>query len=192
MLDDEVRDNDVEDYWNPTWSNTTIGFDMSMVSSILDEDGHAHLSYYDSLNTNLVYATNKNGSWVNYIIDSDVSGNGLSSSIAIDSNGTVHISYIDGDQLFYVNFEISGTISSFPIDFGTAPTMRLPRLQVDSLNMPHIVYYDEANYELRYVTRTDFATQWTDVLIHATEVHEIEFQLDSNDIPQVVYIWGDR
>ncbi|MDA8818248.1 hypothetical protein N9N11_00565 [Candidatus Poseidoniales archaeon] len=174
-----------------SWSNTTLGFEMSMVSSTLDDDGHAHLSYYDLLNTNLVYATNKNGSWVNYIIDSDVSGNGLSSSIAIDSNGTVHISYIDGDQLFYVNLEISGTISSFGIDFGTAPTMRLPKLQVDSLNMPHIVYYDEANYELRYVTRANFATQWTDVLVHATEVHELEFQLDSGDTAQIVYTWGD-
>jgi len=189
LIVDEIRDNDVEDM-NATWSNTLIGFDMSLVSSILDEDGHAHLSYYDSLTTNLVYATNKNGSWVNYLIDSDVSGNGLSSSIAIDSNGTVHISYIDGDALFYVKIEISGTISSFGIDFGTAPTMRLPRLQVDSLNMPHIVYY-EMGIGLRYVTRTDFATPWTDVLVHATEVHELEFQLDSNDIPQVVYTWGD-
>ena len=121
LIVDEVQDND-EDYWNPTWSNTTIGFDMSMVSAILDVDGDAHLSYYDSLNTNLMYATNKNGSWVNYIIDSDISGNGLSSSIAIDSNGTVHFSYIDGDQLFYANFDISETISTFPIDFGTAPS----------------------------------------------------------------------
>ena len=190
MLDDEVQDND-EDYWNPTWSNTTIGFDMSMVSAILDVDGDAHLSYYDSLNTNLMYATNKNGSWVNYIIDSDISGNGLSSSIAIDSNGTVHFSYIDGDQLFYANFDISETISTFPIDFGTAPTMRRPNLQIDSLNMPHIVYYDAANEELRYVTRMDFATQWTDSLIHETTVNELQFQLDSVDVPHIVYIWGD-
>ena len=69
--------------------------------------------------------------------------------------------------------------------------MRRPNLQIDSLNMPHIVYYDAANEELRYVTRMDFATQWTDSLIHETTVNELQFQLDSVDVPHIVYIWGD-
>jgi len=191
MIVNEIQDNDVGDL-TATWSNTTIGFEMSMVSSILDEDGYAHLSYYDSLTTSLMYATNKLGTWNNYTIDSngDV---GQSSSIAIDSNGTVHFSYVDsGDALKYANFDVSGaTPVVWDLDRGAASTVRFPQVQVDSLNMPHIVYNDVANSELRYITRTDFASGWTDSLIHDTRVHEFQFQLDSVNVPHIVYVWGD-
>ena len=167
-----------------TWSNTTIGFDMSHVSAILDGNGKAHLSYYDSLNEDLMYATNKNGTWQNYTIDS--SGDvGRFPSIAIDSNGTVHFSYLTSSAgLKYANFDNFGTAEIYEIDFGTTPTMTFSKIHVDSRNMPHIVYYDSANGELRHVTRPNFGTSWNDSLVYLLQnVSNLEVELDSmNDI----------
>ena len=175
-----------------TWSNTTIGFDMSQVSAILDDKGNAHLSYYDSQNKDLMYATNKDGTWQNYTIDS--SGDvGRFPSIAIDSNGTVHFSYLTSSAgLKYANFDNFGTAAIYEIDFGTAPTMRLPHIQIDSMNMPHIVYYDQANGELRHVTRPNFGTSWNDSLVYSTSaVQELNFELDSINNKHIIFIQGE-
>ena len=72
-------------------NNTSISLDVS---------GNVHISYYDSSNGNLKYATNAYGMWMTTTIDSsigdyDVNNSGHSSSIALDASGNVYISYYD-------------------------------------------------------------------------------------------------
>ncbi len=73
----------------------------------MDSNGHIHISYLYSyqyhhpilldweINYGLKYATNASGKWVKSIID-DGSFTSAPTSIAIDSNNCVHISYYKG------------------------------------------------------------------------------------------------
>jgi hypothetical protein len=52
------------------------------------------MSYYDATNKTLKYATNISGAWVAVTVDSSADV-GQCSSIGVDSQGKVHISYYD-------------------------------------------------------------------------------------------------
>jgi hypothetical protein len=72
--------------------------DVGEYSSIaIDSNDNVHISYYDSDNGNLKYATNVSGPWVTSTIDKSADV-GLYTSIAIDTNNKVHISYYDWDN----------------------------------------------------------------------------------------------
>jgi len=63
----------------------------------LDGEGHAHIAYTgldDEDNPVLKYATNSSGEWVTEIVDPSPNS-GIGASIAVDSDGYVHISYYD-------------------------------------------------------------------------------------------------
>lgn len=66
----------------------------------LDSNGFAHICYAEGGNfqfnstTALKYATNKSGSWTTAIVDNSAEVGGYS-SIALDANNKVHISYYD-------------------------------------------------------------------------------------------------
>jgi len=80
-----------------SWMKGTIDSE-SEVSNVLDEaidtDGFLHVSYYDSIGRNIMYATNSGGIWVYEVVDEggDV---GRYNSIAVGGDGKVHISYYD-------------------------------------------------------------------------------------------------
>ena len=57
-----------------------------------DSRNKVHISYYERNSRNLMYATNKSGSWVKKIIDYV---GGEYTSIAVDKSDKVHISYYD-------------------------------------------------------------------------------------------------
>jgi hypothetical protein len=52
-----------------------------------------HISYYDATNDDLKYATNASGSWVFQPVDT-AGYVGEYTSIALDSNNNVHISFL--------------------------------------------------------------------------------------------------
>ena len=67
-------------------------------SIAIDSNDKVHISYYDATNLKTKYATDASGSWVvTALTDSnDLGGGGYGwfTSIAIDSNDKVHISYL--------------------------------------------------------------------------------------------------
>ncbi|DAC30729.1 MAG TPA: hypothetical protein HA356_07020, partial [Candidatus Poseidoniaceae archaeon] len=74
----------------------TSGYVGSYTSTAIDSNDDVHISYYDSTNGDLKYATNTSGYWVTVSVDT--SGDvGPFTSIAIDSNDAVHISYFDNN-----------------------------------------------------------------------------------------------
>ena len=83
-----------------------------MFTSIaIDPVDRAHISYYDTTNRNLKYATNAYGAWSVSTID-EYDDVGWHTSIAIDEIGWAHISYYDYSNatLKYASFPV---ISSF-------------------------------------------------------------------------------
>lgn len=115
----------------------------------LDTRGLAHISYYDSVNSNLKYATNSSGTWITKTID-DAADVGRYNSIAFDSNGLVHIAYYDATNrnLKYVT-NASGTWNTQVVD--TAGDVgRHNSIAVDGLGIVHISYYDLDREDLKY------------------------------------------
>jgi hypothetical protein len=91
------------------WTTETVDSQGQVGTGIaiaVDSAGKVHISYTDDTNHDLKYATNASGAWRTYVVDSaGVSGIFLSPSgdtgIAVDSIGTVHISYQTNAALKY-------------------------------------------------------------------------------------------
>ena len=115
----------------------------------LDTRGLAHISYYDSVNSNLKYATNSSGTWITKTID-DAADVGRYNSIAFDSNGLAHIAYYDAANrnLKYVT-NASGAWNTQVVD--TAGDVgRHNSIAVDGSGIVHISYYDLDREDLKY------------------------------------------
>ncbi|MDI6788588.1 MAG: hypothetical protein QME51_09480 [Planctomycetota bacterium] len=142
------------------WSFTTVwgvytALDSAGVgwytSIALDFNNKVHISYCDSPNSDLKYATNASGAWVCSTLDSAGSVGGYT-SIAIDSNNKVHISYSDGtnhDLKYATNASGSWVYSTLDstgaVGWGTS-------IALDSNNKVHISYFDDTNRDLKYAT----------------------------------------
>ena len=88
-----------------SWANTTVdsvGTVGQYTSIAIDSNDVVHISYYDATNKDLKYATNMQSSIVSGVggvikfVDRDTKVGNEGTSIAVDSNGDVHISYYDG------------------------------------------------------------------------------------------------
>ena len=116
-------------------------------SIAIDSYGFRHISYQDTTNYDLKYATDKTGSWVTVSVDT-IGYVGDTTSIAIDSNDVVHISYVENyDDLKYATCS-SGctTASNWDIVFvDTTDSMSMTSIAIDSNDALHISYLDYTN-----------------------------------------------
>ena len=129
-------------------SGSSLG---SHTSIALDSNGYKHISYYHATNKDLMYATDKSGSWVTTSIDtSGIVGH--YTSIAIDSNDDVHISYYDSTNgdLKYAT-DKSGSWVTTSIDT-SGIVGHYTSIAIDSNDDVHISYYDTTNGDLKYAT----------------------------------------
>ncbi len=92
------------------WVTATIDSEGDVGSSTsiaVDSAGKVHISYTDNTSHALKYATNASGEWKLYTIDNAawvgglLSGSGGYTSIAVDSSGSVHITYRGNTDLRY-------------------------------------------------------------------------------------------
>ena len=87
-------------YDGNNWQYETVDSqpETGLFSSIaIDSNGHIHISYLDSVNLSLKYATNASGSWNTETVDNN-GFVGLSNILVIDPDNHVHISYFDYDN----------------------------------------------------------------------------------------------
>ena len=162
-----------------SWTTEEFGsgpvFPDECHSSIaVDSDGKAHISYFthkDALS--LGYATNASGEWEKVLVDqgsygedTEIESVGLFNSIALDSEGHVHISYYCdyndydpdkyGGELRYAT-NASGAWEITAIEWSYAEgdicgTGGYTSIAIDSDNYVHISYYDATNDSLKYAT----------------------------------------
>jgi hypothetical protein len=143
-----------------SWSKVTIessSGDVGKYNSIaIDSNNTLHISYRDSTNGDLRYATCSSSctsasSWTRSTIDSD--GNvGSRTSIAIDSNGAVHISYYDitNGDLKYATDQ-SGSWANTTVD-SVGTVGKYSSIAIDANDVVHISYYDATNKDLKYAS----------------------------------------
>lgn len=126
------------------WINSYIYYISDPITNIsfkVDINGKLHISYYDSLNKDLIYLTNKTGTFISTTIinTNDI---GLYSSIAVDNNGYVFISYYyltSGDLYFSTN--VTGTFVNNALQTTNNVGM-FTSIDIDQLGRIYISYYD--------------------------------------------------
>ena len=142
-----------------SWSKLTVDSngDVGKYNSIaIDSNDALHISYRDSTNQDLKYATCSSSctsasSWTNSTIDS-VGNVGSRTSIAIDSNDALHISYHDitNGDLKYATDQ-SGSWANTTVD-SVGTVGKYTSIAIDSNDVVHISYYDATNQDLKYAS----------------------------------------
>jgi hypothetical protein len=138
-----------------------------------DSMGAPQLVFYDRDRGNLMGARLSGSTWSTFIIDgenpdhSDISDRGAWSTLAVASDGTWHIAYVDGwtENVMYVSVP-SGMTTGTPevvddgLGLGTTPFEDgdhvigdSAEIDLDATGHPRLVYQDSTAGTLRYATR---------------------------------------
>lgn len=142
-----------------SWSTpSTIdsGGAISDTSIALDSAGYAHIAYYLGGRNTIKYATNAEDYWVAEEIEESYAGSrGKHTSIAIDSNDNIYISYYK-ESSTYSALKIvrtvygtwrDQTIEERGDDDGTG---KYTSIAIDSLGRVHVSYYESNGKDLKY------------------------------------------
>ena len=189
--------------WDTVTAHAAIFADVGLSTSIaIDSNDAIHISYFDNQADNLNYATCSSGcttgsNWS--IVSVDTPGNVVSqSSIAIDSNDAIHISYSDGTngRLKYATCSsgctAEGNWSKVWVD--TASNVgSWNSIAIDSNDVVHISYHDTTNHDLKYATCSSSClvhqNYWDKVYVDSVgDVGEYSsIAIDSNDVVHISY-----
>ena len=196
-----------------TNSGGTVGVPVAMeLSSInerlsvaLDSDGYRHVSASDTTSSDLMYATDTSGAWVNITVDAPGQV-GEYNSIAVDSEDVVHIAYYSlkddtnalTKDLKYATCASScasaSSWSNITLD-ATGFVGERTSIAVDSNDGVHISYTDSTNTALKYTmcsSSCGTASSWSNVSVDdiGTGVTKpTDIAIDSNDAVHIAYHW---
>ncbi len=175
------------DWWEIEHSTNDIA---GGISNVVDENDNTHIVYLDNVNTAIKYATDSSGVWVNETIASaSIFGSPVSfsehNSIAIDSNGFVHISFMEQDtmdRLVYMN-NLNGTWNWTDL---SCVCGGYSSIAVDSNDDIHIAHSDISSDVVKY-SYFD-GTSWSTVNIDSSDSNgPISLTLDQNDEFHLLY-----
>ena len=184
-----------------TISVDTTGFVGTDSSIAIDSNDAVHISYYDSTNSDLKYATCSSGctiasNWDDVSVDTSGSV-GIDTSIAIDSNDAVHISYFDSTNrdLEYATCSSGCTTASNWITTSVETTGVVgyyTSIAIDSTDAVHISYFDSTNRDLEYATCSSgctTASNWITTSVETTGVvgYYTSIAIDSTDAVHISY-----
>lgn len=180
-----------------TWQVFTIdtqgetGFHPSIA---VDQSGKVHIAYFCGYcpSSCLKYATNLSGSWQIFEVECSTSFGGTGTSITLDSNGKVHISYQDSYSLKYAT-NASGSWQTLILDASGENVGAYNSIAIDSKSKVHISYLfvgddvDGASWALKYATNR--ADNWETFVIDSEEWtgSYTSIGIDSNDYVHISY-----
>jgi hypothetical protein len=126
-----------------------------------------HISYYDALNGNLKYATNRTGAWAVSIVDrtGDV---GQYSSIVLGSAGKVHISYYDATNQYLkcASGSVEGAVwHNEQVDTEGNVGQYSAIAVAAATGAVHIGYYDATNGDLKHAAKATATSAWVKTMV---------------------------
>ena len=150
------------------WSSqgVDVGSNRGCESSILiDGNDHVYIAYQDRSASKLKIATDKNGQWDDYTVNtgshpSDIYP-GYMTSMAMDAQGQFHIAHFEeqDDDLRYSTGAPGGPWTTTVVD-ASGHTGRDPSIAVDAADRPHIVYHTWNGQNLKYATLDSSTANW--------------------------------
>ncbi|MGB2029823.1 MAG: thrombospondin type 3 repeat-containing protein [Candidatus Poseidoniaceae archaeon] len=150
------------------WSSqgVDLGSNRGCESAILiDGNDHVYIAYQDRSASKLKIATDKNGQWDDYTVNtgshpSDIYP-GYMTSMAMDAQGQFHIAHFEeqDDDLRYSTGAPGGPWTTTIVD-ASGHTGRDPSIAVDAADRPHIVYHTWTGGNLKYATLDSPSSNW--------------------------------
>jgi len=187
------------------WQITTLGAAGYGTSIGVDQAGHPHIAYHSgySPSSSLQYITYNGSTWHTDLIDTN-SASYCDLALAVDSGGYPSIAYqyqiwdangFSHCGLRYAEYDGSEWQVE-PVDSGAGYTGEYVSLAFDSLDRPHLAYYDRRDsaqpppYGMKYAVR--HGSTWEIVSIHdeCTEYdcycrHYFSLAVDGQDQPRI-------
>ncbi|MGY8699008.1 MAG: putative Ig domain-containing protein, partial [Candidatus Poseidoniales archaeon] len=169
---------------NSTTSVYTSGDSGWHNSIVIDSNDKAHIVFYRDDNSNLMYSTNKTGSWVTSSIETS-NNVGKYCNLAIDSNDGLHVSYQynSGNELRYAYKSASSSSWSTTTIDNTGG--KFTSIALDSNDKPHIAYRDSGG-DLGYAEKT--GGSWSFSAVQSVgDTAFTSIAIDSNDDIHIAY-----
>ena len=169
---------------NSTTSVYTSGDSGWHNSIVIDSNDKAHIVFYRDDNSNLMYSTNKTGSWVTSSIETS-NNVGKYCNLAIDSNDGLHVSYQynSGNSLRYAYKSASSSSWSTTTIDNTGG--KFTSIALDSNDKPHIAYRDSGG-DLGYAEKT--GGSWSFSAVQSVgDTAFTSIAIDSNDDIHIAY-----
>jgi hypothetical protein len=164
-------------------------------SLAIDGDRQPHIVYFDNLNKNLKYATHDGETWQFELIGGNLDDMRYTTlALAATAPYTPHVGYDTGESVIYATLReaswLTQTIGIYERN-GSEGYQGIS-LIVDSLEIPHISYYYEANNIQRIQYATLSETTWLTQTV-ASEYYlgylstAPSITLDNSDVPHISY-----
>ncbi len=175
-------------------SNAIYSGRMEHPSIVIDENvggvGAAYISYYDPVADELICATTYLTMpvfWGDVVVDSGLNS-ASNTSIALDSNGYIHITYYDAtnNALKYATNSSSGAWSWVIID-SAGDVGKHSSIAIDSNDKVHISYYGANNNDLFYMTNQSGGWVKTTIDSVGNVGKYSSIDLTSGNLPRISY-----
>lgn len=181
-----------------TWENEIVDSTSkvgSFSSLAVDNNNTLHISYYDSLNGTINYATNKDNTWTIEAVETPTQIT-ITTSIVVDSNNNPYILYKDDlDKSFKLATKTDGlwiieTLQN--IDYYSI-YVSITSMAVDSLSNIHISYMEGMytnDQKLMYMSNK--TGNWEVTEIGSTTSYASSLFIDKNDNIHLAYYSSSR
>lgn len=173
-------------YWTNVSTIETTGDVGYYASLALNVSGYGRVSYYDSTNKKMKYASWNASSWDLETIqstDSSTKGN-----LALDSNGDPHVAYVsydsNGTTVLKHAQKSNGTWSYTSIASLSSSSEGTSDIKVDSSNIPHVCFIDQS--VLKYAVKS--GTSWTVTTIDSASTCAVSLDIDQNNQPKIARV----
>ena len=176
--------------WTNNWSKSNVENDQ--VSIALDANDRPHISYSrDGYICNAALLSYYDGtSWITVTLDDTTTYIGCDSSIAIDSNGFVHVAYRHhGNMDMRIASNISGSWQRYTVDNGAGVGYH-SAMAVDSSDELHLVYASNSAGNTAYFADGASGSAWT-VSNQGTSRDTFSMYIDQFDIVHISEYNGD-
>ena len=147
--------------WTNNWSKS--GVENDQISIALDANDQPHISYSrDGYICNAALLSYYDGSsWSTVTLDDTTTYIGCDSSIAIDSNGFVHVAYRHhGNMDMKIASNISGSWQRYTVDNGASSVGYHSAMAVDSSDELHLVYASNSAGNTAYFADGASGSAW--------------------------------
>jgi hypothetical protein len=174
-----------------SWTAGTIlasNIGNSGLSMDFDQNGYAHIIYFDGTKSRMQYITNQGGSWSSpYSPDDYTVAGDYGLGLKTDSSGAVHIIYRRQSgseaQIFYIKRSAGGIWDTLPtlIDSRGGYYNEDPDLEIDGGGNVHVVYGWNAQYA------TNQGGHWTWKSLESGVGNNVRLALDQIGNPHITY-----